>query len=81
MEKVFYTVATIAIVGIASWNFQQNQQEVELSDLALANVEALAQFEGGGSICQQACIFDYNYHCHVFGGPISPTYCFYYRAR
>lgn len=35
-----------AVTGI--WNFSQTQNEVELSDLALANVEALANGESGG---------------------------------
>ncbi len=80
MKKALYAVAVIATIAIAGWNYQQNK-EVELSELALANVEALAQFEDEIPICQRACIFDYNYDCHVFGGPVSPTYCFYYRAR
>jgi hypothetical protein len=42
-------VATIAVA--AAWNFSQNQDEVELSDLALANVEALAQSEGPAGTC------------------------------
>lgn len=47
MKKKRMYVTIIAAVAIAaSWNFSQN--EVELSDLALANVEALARGEGGG---------------------------------
>ena len=36
----------IAIAVVASWNSSQSQNEVEMSDLALANVEALANPEG-----------------------------------
>ena len=36
----------IAIAVVASWNSSQSQNEVEMSDLALANVEALADGEG-----------------------------------
>lgn len=39
----FIVVAVAALVG---WNIQKNQEKVVLSDLALANVEALAQDEG-----------------------------------
>lgn len=46
MKKALYAVAVIATIAIAGWNYQQNK-EVELSDLALANVEALASGEGG----------------------------------
>jgi predicted negative regulator of RcsB-dependent stress response len=41
MKKALYAVAVIATVTIAGWNYQQNK-EVELSDLAMENVEALA---------------------------------------
>ena len=44
MKKFLYSVAVIATVAIAGWNYQQNK-EVELSDLALSNVEALATGE------------------------------------
>ena len=44
MKKALYAVAVIATVAIAGWNYQQNK-EVELSDLAMANVEALASGE------------------------------------
>lgn len=53
MKKALYTVAVIATVAIAGWNYQQNK-EVELSDLAMANVEALARNEGS-SDCQNFC--------------------------
>ena len=46
MKKALYAVAVIATVAIAGWNYQQNK-EVELSELALANVEALASGESG----------------------------------
>lgn len=39
----FIVVAVAALVG---WNIEKNQDKVVLSDLALANVEALAQDEG-----------------------------------
>ncbi len=44
MKKALYAVAVIATVAIAGWNYQQNK-EVELSDLAMENVEALASGE------------------------------------
>lgn len=49
MKKVLLTVAVVATVAIAGWNYQQNQQSVELSDLALENVEALARSEDGSN--------------------------------
>lgn len=44
MKKILFSAAVIATVAIAGWNYQQNK-EVELSDLAMENVEALAQGE------------------------------------
>ena len=42
--KILGVIAFAAIAAAAAgWNYQQNKQEVELSDLALANVEALAR--------------------------------------
>ena len=47
MKKIILSVAVVATAAIAGWNYQQNQQSVELSDLALENVEALARSEDG----------------------------------
>ncbi|MBC8602202.1 hypothetical protein H8784_10800 [Parabacteroides acidifaciens] len=46
-KKIIGVIAFAAIAVAAGWNYQQNKQEVELSDLALANVEALARDESG----------------------------------
>ena len=46
MKKKILGVALIAAMAVAAgWNFNQSKNEVELSDLALANVEALASGE------------------------------------
>lgn len=46
MKKKFFAVVLIAVMAVAAgWNFKQSQNKVELSDLALANVEALANPE------------------------------------
>ena len=43
MEKKFLgVIAFAAIAAAAGWNYQQNTNKVQLSDLALENVEALA---------------------------------------
>ena len=50
-KKIIGVIAFAAIAAVAGWNYQQNKQEVELSDLALANVEALARGESGRDRC------------------------------
>lgn len=57
MKKMIYAVAAIATVAIAGWNYQQNkEEEMELSDLAMANVEALASGETTEDFCDD-CIY------------------------
>lgn len=46
MKTRILAIAVIATAAIAGWNYQQNKQSVELSDLALENIEALARWEG-----------------------------------
>ncbi|MBQ8529990.1 MAG: hypothetical protein IJ430_02350 [Parabacteroides sp.] len=49
MKKKFIKVIAFAAIAIAaSYNYTQNKNVVELSDLALENIEALARGEGGG---------------------------------
>jgi hypothetical protein len=59
MKKKIISIAFVAAIAVAAaWNFTQSKTEVELSDLALTNVEALASGEGtikgccpGGGAC------------------------------
>lgn len=45
MKKLFGIIVIATIAVAASWNFNNSKNEVNLSDLTLANVEALAQSE------------------------------------
>ena len=45
-KKIIGAIAFAAIAVAAGWNYKHNSLDVELSDLALANVEALANGEG-----------------------------------
>lgn len=50
MNKKIFGVALIATMAVAAgWNFNQSKNDVELSDLTLANIEALAKGNPGGS--------------------------------
>ena len=44
-KKVWLRVTFAAIAAVAGWNYNQNMNNVNLSDLALENVEALASGE------------------------------------
>ena len=44
-KKLFSVLAVVAIVTVAGYNVYNAKSEVKLSDLALANVEALANGE------------------------------------
>lgn len=57
-KKLFGVIAFVAIATAAGWNYQQNKQSVELSDLALANVEALVRYEDGE--CPNGCLTEYD---------------------
>jgi hypothetical protein len=72
MKKVILGgVAAIVVAVLAVVNVSMNSQnENLLSDLALANVEALAQEEGGGgTVIQCHCQVNstYNYYCTIYG--------------
>lgn len=48
MKKKIIGVALVAAMAVtAGWNYNQSQNEMAMSDLALANVDALARGEGG----------------------------------
>lgn len=49
MKRIIGIILIVVAAATGVWNFNQTQNEVELSDLALANVEALANGESGGS--------------------------------
>lgn len=42
MKRIIGIILIVVAAATGVWNFNQTQNEVELSDLALANVEALA---------------------------------------
>lgn len=46
-KKISGVMIIVAVAAATIWNFNQSKNAAELSDLALANVEALAQGESG----------------------------------
>ena len=47
MKKKIFSLVAIAAISLGVWNYSENQNSVELSDFALANIEALANNESG----------------------------------
>lgn len=45
MKRIIGIILIVVAAATGVWNFSQTQNEMELSDLALANVEALANPE------------------------------------
>jgi len=65
MKKKIFSVAIVAAIALgAGWNVMQSENDMKLSDLALSNVEALANNEetGGGHCVSVCCQTDYS-HC------------------
>ncbi|GHV27015.1 hypothetical protein FACS1894176_08470 [Bacteroidia bacterium] len=48
-NKIFGGIAVLAIAAVAAFNVNVNSQKNDLSDLSLANVEALASEGSGGN--------------------------------
>ncbi|MCD8138056.1 MAG: NVEALA domain-containing protein [Parabacteroides gordonii] len=70
MKKKILGVAIIAAIAVtAGWNFNQSKNEINLSDLAIANVEALASGEVSPTNCPGGTIL-----CAWITGNGSVTY-------
>ncbi len=50
IKKSFGLLAAIAVVAAAGWSYQQSKQYYGMSELALANVEALADNESESNL-------------------------------
>ena len=76
-KKIFATMIVAVVAAFAGYNVYQSQNTNTLSDLALANVEALANNESGGVDCCDTCKGAY---CGVFYPAGSMTgYSVYYK--
>ena len=71
MKKMIKIAFVAAFVAIAGYGVYTNQKSETLSDLTLANVEALAGGESGGYYCCSP----YSYECYrIVGGGIAVSY-------
>lgn len=46
-KKIIGTAFIVTLAIVAGWNFKQSKNKVKFSELALANIEALANMESG----------------------------------
>ena len=80
MKKNILKATLVAAFGlIAGFNVYNSQKSDVMSELALANVEALASSEGG-SLCSQYCTSSNSYHCHGQNSSMEFT-CYYMRVK
>jgi len=60
-KKIFGAAFIAAMALVTGWNFNQSKNEVELSDLALVNADALTRSEIGDKC--GGCSTSYSYFC------------------
>lgn len=80
--KLIIGIVIISVITIVCWNVSKSQEKQQLSDLALANVEALAQGEEGwGPIVIKDCYtafsgYDSNIYltCSQYSSDVSVSY-------
>ena len=64
-KNILKATLVVAFALIAGMNVYNAQQSDVMSDLALANVEALASGEGSSSDCETYCTSDSRYDCII----------------
>ncbi|RHJ94028.1 NVEALA domain-containing protein [Parabacteroides bouchesdurhonensis] len=75
-KKIFGILIVAAVAIVAGWNVNQNSKKVQLSDLTLSNVEALAWSEADfiqGRYCQLASYESCSYSDSEAGYYIFPN--------
>ncbi|MBO5224853.1 MAG: hypothetical protein J6B46_00345 [Parabacteroides sp.] len=61
-KQIIKLLAVVAVVAIAGWNYMNSENDVQMSDLTLDNIEALAQ---GEIELEFICVGSY-YECHEY---------------
>lgn len=65
-RKILSAALFVAIAVAAGWNFNQGKNEITLSELGLANVEALANPEDADDDCDDFSSMSCNSHGIVY---------------
>lgn len=81
MKKTIKIAMVAVVAAVAGMGVYSSQKADAMSDIALANVEALAQGEGSGD-CEHYCIQNTSYNCYLmYGDGIDGITCYGYRIR
>lgn len=82
IRKRFKAVLLLMVIAVAAgWSFNQNKKETQMSELALANVEALAVGESSDLYHKYFCGGNNNYYKCILcsgescSGPNKPYPC------
>ena len=79
-KKIIGVIAFAAIAVAAGWNYQQNRNDVKLSDLTLADVEALANVKSESlTLANASTSADKEVGC--VNGTQNTRYCFLSNGR
>ena len=80
-KKIFSSVFAIALLATAGWGVNKSMSnEAGLSDLALSNVEALADGEsGGGYSCSKYCYEVPGWDCKIYANGVLMNTCYEHR--
>lgn len=74
-KKILGTVMIVSMVLVTCWNSNQSKNETILSDLALANVEALASGEISAGCVLGGCVVNPFYDCWLYHWGFPETFC------
>ena len=56
-KQIIKLLAVVAVVAIAGWNYMNSENDVQMSDLTVDNIEALADGEGDvNPDCPNGCV-------------------------
>ena len=61
-KRIFNVGVFVAVALVAGYNVYSSQKSDDMSDMALANVEALASGEGSSGTCRWSRVYD-SYGC------------------
>lgn len=72
MKKIICVAIIVTVASIAVWNFHQNKKNTLLSDLAMANIEALARAEIGDADYTVTVHDLHHWTCYAGGSSYCP---------